>query len=172
MEVHKDYMTHFTEARSLAQKNPKDPRPAIKYLEDERRTLEPVRVKLAAFARTLMQPEKPSLMDEFLISVARYFPVGDLYADRGSASTSLISELRSRYLPKQPDFPMDFVYWTPNNISNEEMQLTQGLQIGYTTPKDQSPVELIDAFIGLQQAKWKTACETFAKLKAADLKEL
>jgi hypothetical protein len=172
LDVHKDYMLKFAEARSRVEKNRKNPKPAIKYLEKERRTFEPVRVKLAALAETLRQSNKPSVIDDFLFAVARYFPVGDVFAEQGTASTSLIAELKRRFLPEERsetiDLPSHIVIWGCQ--SPEEFEFAWQLALHAQARSTLSPPALIDVFISLQQQKWKTVCDTFAKVKAADLK--
>jgi len=111
LDVHKNYILLFAEARSLARKNPKDPSPAIDYLEMQRITFQPVRVKLSALASTLRKPEKSSLMYDFLLAVARYFPVGDILEKprpHRTASTSLIEKLK-RLPPSYQSTPAEVI---------------------------------------------------------------
>jgi hypothetical protein len=175
LEVHKNYLVIFTEARSLAGQNPDDPSQAIQYLEKMRTDLEPVRVKLAAMAQTIFQAGNISYMDELLRAVAGYFPVGDIVAGQGTASTSLIAELKWHFTAERQgevgdDCFCEMAMYGGTNAPAEENRMACDLASRHFDGRGfQSPVELIDLFIALQQQKWKGVCEAFARVKSANL---
>ena len=169
LEVHKNYMLIFAEARSAAELNPSKPSAAIQYLEKKRKEFEPVRVKIAAIAETLFQRPIGSPTDNFLHAVFRYFPVGDIYKEGGTVSTTLLRILKTRFARRGPkkgakdgDTYLHSLMMAPYAPSEAERKVA-------FARVPESPAEIIDAFIALQQAKWKGVCDAFAKLKAADL---
>jgi hypothetical protein len=166
LEVHKDYIRIFTEARSLVETSP-NAEPALQYLERKRMEFEPVRVKLRTMAQTVFHPSPTSEMDAFLNAVANYFPVGDIFIGHGTASTTLIRELR------QQIFPVDFHKSVLVSIWNEEMPGPgQKRRTASNPPKDDPTrwaTETIDRYVELLQQKWKGVCEAFATVKSADL---
>jgi len=175
LEVHKNYLLIFAEARSLAGQSPRDSSQPVEYLEKKRADFGPVRVKLAAMAETILQVGEISNMDEFLRAVAEYFPVGDIVSQQGTASTSLIGALK-RHFAQQPEGEVQDEYFYKMtayggvNTPVEENRMNFDLaQRQFDGRGFQSQVELIDLFIALQQQKWKRVCEAFARLKSAVL---
>jgi hypothetical protein len=175
LEVHKNYLLMFAEARSLAVQTPEDSSQAVQYLEEKRADFGPARVKLAAMAETILQAGKISYMDDLLCSVAGYFPVGDIIAEQGTASTSLIAELKRHFTPLRggeirDDYFDKMAMYGSRNTPAEESRMASDLAMRQFDGRGfQSQMELIDLFIALQQQKWKGVCEAFARVKSADL---
>jgi hypothetical protein len=182
LEVHKNYMQFFAEAQSLSLKHPADATIVIDYLGQKRLEFQPVRTKIETLARTLYTlhaAKKPSQMADFLYAVIRYFPVGDIYTDDSSASTTLLDILIEnspikrnassvRKAVARDPFPYDFL-GGPSEPTRAEQEATEVISRQWPSFSI-STSAIIELFIQLQQAKWQGTCDAFANLKAADLR--